>query len=101
MLVFDCSDLLVAEKIMSFVECSFSPPVWLLRKSILGKHFFFDWAIEWALKYHGPTRPDEGESEPRKKNPFSKWARSRPLVLARGSNPGMEKPGPNPIRCHS
>ena len=35
------SDLLVAEKIMSFLECSFSPPVWLLRKSMLGKRFFF------------------------------------------------------------
>ena len=35
------SDLLVAEKIMGFLEYSFSPPVWLLRKSILGKHFFF------------------------------------------------------------
>ena len=33
-------DLLVAEKIMGFLECSFSPLVWLLRKSILGKHFF-------------------------------------------------------------
>ena len=35
------SDLLVAEKIMDFLECSFSPPVWLPRKSILGKQFFF------------------------------------------------------------
>ena len=67
------SDLLVAEKIMGFLEYSFSPLVWLLRKSILGKHFFFYWATEWALKYHGPMRPmelvgpDEGGSRPRKK----------------------------------
>ena len=40
LLVSDCSDLLVAEKIMGFLECSFSPPVWLLRKSISGKLFF-------------------------------------------------------------
>ena len=40
LLVSDCSDLLVAEKIMGFLECSFSHPVWLLRKSILCKHFF-------------------------------------------------------------
>ena len=42
--------------------------------------FFFDWATEWALKYHGPTRPvepvgpDEGGFGPWKKNPFSKRA---------------------------
>ena len=41
LLVSDCSDLLVAEKIMGFLECSFFHPVWLLRKSILCKHFFF------------------------------------------------------------
>ena len=40
------SNLLVIEKIMGFLEYSFSPPVWLLRKSILGKHFFFYWATE-------------------------------------------------------
>ena len=57
---------------MGFLECSFSPPVWLLRKSISGKHFFF-WATEWALKYRGPMGPVEptglggGESVPRKK----------------------------------
>ena len=66
-------DLLVAKKIMGFLKCSFSPPVWLLRKSILGKHFFFNWATEWALKYHGPTGPVEpvgpcgGGFGPRKK----------------------------------
>ena len=54
------SDLLVAEKIMGFLEYSFSPPVWLLGKSIFGKHFFFDWATEWALKYHGPTGAGPG-----------------------------------------
>ena len=32
--------------------------VWLLRKLVLGKKFFF-WAIEWALKYRGPTGPVE------------------------------------------
>ena len=72
MLVFDCSDLLDAEKIMGFLECSFSPLVWLLRKSILGKHFFY-WATEWALKYDGPMGPVEpagpggDKSGPRKK----------------------------------
>ena len=34
-------DLLVVEKIMGFLECSFSLPIWLLRKSISGKNFFF------------------------------------------------------------
>ena len=46
-----CSDLFIAEKIMVFVSfrsvqiwiflCSFSPIVWLLRKSVSGKHFLF------------------------------------------------------------
>ena len=35
------------------------------------------------------------------KNPFSKRAGSRPWVLAHESGPGMQKPGPNPTRCHS
>ena len=40
--------------------------------------FFFDWATEWALKYHGPTGPvepagpGEGGSGLQEKNPFSK-----------------------------
>ena len=38
---------------------------------------------------------------PRKKNLFNKRAGSRSRVLARGSSPGMKKPGPNPTRCHS
>ena len=37
----------------------------------------------------------------REKNPFSKRAGFGPRVLARGSDPGMKKPGPNPTRCHS
>ena len=40
LLVSNYSDLLVAKKIMGFLESSFSPLVWLMRKSILGKHFF-------------------------------------------------------------
>ena len=42
-----------------------------------------------------------GGSGPREKNPFNKRAGSGPRVLARGSGPGMEKPGSNPTRCHS
>ena len=38
--------------------------------------FFFYWATEWALKYHGPKGPRRpmgaGPSPRKKKNPFSK-----------------------------
>ena len=80
----------------------------MLRKSILGKHFFFYWAIEWALKYHGPTglveptRPGGGGFEPRKK----KICLVNGPGLSRGSWPAgqgsdMEILGSNPTRCHS
>ena len=49
----------------------------------------------------GPAGPGCGGSGPREKNPFSKRAGFGPRVLARGSGPDMEKPGPNPTRCHS
>ena len=41
-----------------------------------------------------------GGSGPRKKNPINIRAGSGFRVLARGSGPGMQKPGPNPTRCH-
>ena len=47
LLVSNYSDLLVAKKIMGFLESSFSPLVWLMRKSILGKHFFFIGPQNW------------------------------------------------------
>ena len=81
LLVSNYSDLLVAKKIMDFLEASFSPLVWLLRKSISGKHFF--------LLGHkmGPEvlRPNgacgargarRGRVQAPEKNPFSKRAES-------------------------
>ena len=38
---------------------------------------------------------------PEKKNPFSKRTGSGPRVLAHRLGLGMQKPGPNPTRCHS
>ena len=64
---------------MGFLECSFSPPVWLLRKSISGKHFFFLLGHRMGPKYHDPMEPME------------------PV----GAGPGMEKFGPNLTHCHS
>ena len=43
----------------------------------------------------------QGGSKPRKKNPISKWAESRPQAKTHESGSGMEKPGPNPTRYHS
>ena len=88
---------LVAEKI----------PCLVAEKINIRQTFFFYWATEWALKYHGPMGPVElagpggGGFRPRKKNLFGKRAGSGPRVLARGSGPNMEKPGLNPTRCHS
>ena len=31
--------------------------IWLLRKSVLGIFFFFDWATEWALIWQGLMGP--------------------------------------------
>ena len=42
-----------------------------------------------------------GGSGPRKKNPFTNRAGFGSRVQTRGSGPDMEKPGPNPTRCHS
>ena len=36
-----------------------------------------------------------------KKNSINNWVGSGSRVLARKSGPGMQKPGPNPARCHS
>ena len=102
------SDLLVAEKIIDFLECSF-PLLFGCRENQYQANFFFffDWATEWALKYHGPTGlvepagPGGGGSGPRKENPFSKRAESGLRVLARRSGLDMEKSNPNPTRCHS
>ena len=73
----------------------------------LQTNFFFDWATEWAMKYHGPTGPVEpagpgGDgSGPREKNPFSKRTGSGLRGLTRGSGSDIEKSDPNPTRCHS
>ena len=89
---------------MGFLDSSFSPPVWLARKSIPGKHFFF-------LLGHrmGPEVPQPNEARgarraqlgqvraPEKKNSSSKRAGSGPRVFARGSGPDMEKPDPLPF----
>ena len=37
----------------------------------------------------------------REKNPVSKRAGFGPQAKTHGLGPGMEKPSPNPIRCHS
>ena len=59
------------------------------------------------MKYHGPTGPvepagpDGDGSGPREKNLFSKRTGSGLRVLTRGSGSDIEKPDPNPTRCHS
>ena len=97
------SDLLVAEKIMGFLEYSFSPPIWLLEKSILGKHFFLlgHRMGPEVPRPNGARGAQRGRVRAPEKNPFSKRAGSGPWVLACESGPGMEKPGPNSTRCHS
>ena len=66
MLVSDCSDLLDAEKIMGFLVFFFPSclvaekiPCLVAEKINIRQTFFFYWATEWALKYHGPTGPVE------------------------------------------
>ena len=91
---------------MGFLECSFSPLVWLLRKSILGKHFFLlghrmGPEVRRPNGARGAGGARWGQVRASEKNSFSKQAGSKPLVLARGSGPDMEIPGPNSIRCHS
>ena len=62
-LVFFFPSYLVAEKI----------PCLVAEKINIRQTFFFYWATEWALKYHGPTGPVEptgpggGGFRPRKK----------------------------------
>ena len=116
MLVSDCSDLLDAEKIMGFLVFFFPSclvaekiPCLVAEKINIRQTFFFFFysATEWALKYHGPTGPVEpagpgGDgSGPREKNPFSKRIGSGLRGLTRGSGSDIEKPDPNPTRCHS
>ena len=62
----------------------------------LGFKFFFFFG--WAQSLNGARG---GGSRPWEKNPLSKRAKSGPQVLACGSGPGIEKPGPNLTRCHS
>lgn len=38
---------------------------------------------------------------PRKKNPINNWVGFGSQVQALGLSSGMQKPGPNPTRCHS
>ena len=88
---------------MGFLESSFSPLVWLTRKSILGKHFFFYWATEWALKYHNPTRLvelaglDGGRSKPQKKIRLV----NRPSPGRRSWPAGQVRVWKNSTHCHS
>ena len=49
----------------------------------------------------GAREAQRGRVRAPEKNPFSKWAESGPLVLARGLGLVMEKPGSNPTRCYS
>ena len=60
--------------------------------------------ISWARfgpnRLNGARGARRGESRPRKKNPINIQAGFGLRVLARGSGPGMQKPGPNPTRCH-
>ena len=58
--------------------------------------FVFGWATNWAQSLNGARG-----SGPRKKTRYPKRAGSGLRALPRGSGPGMEKPGPNPTRCHS
>ena len=61
----------------------------------------------WAK--FGPKRLNEargaglgpGKKTKKTKNPINNRAEFGSRVLARGSGPGMQKPGPNPARCHS
>ena len=60
--------------------------------------FFFGWARFGPKRLNGARRDESG---PREKNLINKRAKSRSQVLAHGSGLGMQKPGPNPTRCHS
>ena len=102
--------LFVLEKVTEYIENYEGDLITEFTKANLelaNIFFFFDWATEWALKYHGltgpmePAGPGEGESELREKNPFSKRVEFGPQVLACELGPNMEKLGPNPTRCHS
>ena len=68
--------------------------------------FFFFWlghnlGLGLGPNLVGLNGARRGGSEPRKKNPISKRAESRPQAKTHKSGSGMEKPGPNPTRCHS
>ena len=102
LLVSNYSDLLVAKKIMDFLEASFSPPVWLLRKSISGKHFFLlghkmGPEVPQPNETRGARGARWGQVQAPEKNPFSKQTQSEPRVLAHGLGLGMEKPDPLPF----
>ena len=49
----------------------------------------------------GPAEARWGGFGLKKKNPFNKWAGFGFLGQTCESGPDMEKPGPNPTRCHS
>ena len=49
----------------------------------------------------GPANSQQARFRVKKKNPFNKWVESGLLGQIRKSGPGMEKPDPNPTRCHS
>ena len=59
--------------------------------------FFFGWAADLAQI----CRACGGGFGPWEKNPVSKRAGFGPRAKTHGLGLGMEKPSPNPIRCHS
>ena len=89
--------LFVLEKVTEYIEKYEGDLIMEFTKAnleIANIFFFFYWATEWALKYHGPTGPDGGGSGSREKNPFSKWIGSKPRVLSHGSGQDMKKTRP-------
>ena len=70
------------------------------QKILIGFNFFFffGWARFGPKRLNGARRDG---SRPQEKNLINKRAKSGSQVLARGSDPSMQKPCPNPTHCHS
>ena len=97
--------IFVLEKVTEYIEKYEGDLKKILKLQIC--FFFFVQATEWAMKYHSPTgpvepaRPGGDRSGPCEKNLFSKRTGFGLQVLTCGSGSDIEKPDPNPTRCHS
>ena len=101
---------------MGFLLLLFFFNIWVLlwrfeKKGFLGLVVWCGFDVEFRacfkkasflVRLNGARGARRGQVRaPEKKNPFSKRTGSGPRVLAHKSGLGMQKPGPNPTRCHS